>query len=70
MSRLALAAVFCRGGYPHRMPSTSLFLVGMAVCLLSAALMIADVVDIGWGAALGMLGIGILGGASARRTGR
>lgn len=52
------------------MPSRSLFLVGMAVCLLSAALMIADVVDIGWGAALGMLGIGILGGASARRTGR
>ncbi|MGI9616186.1 MAG: hypothetical protein ACR2QO_24945 [Acidimicrobiales bacterium] len=42
------------------------FYGGLAVCVIAAALMIAGVVDAGWGAAIGMVGIGLLGAAATR----
>ncbi|NNF54797.1 MAG: hypothetical protein HKN03_10190 [Acidimicrobiales bacterium] len=51
------------------MGTRSLFLIGMTTCLLSAALIVAGVVGIAWGTAIGMVGIGILGSSAVPRTG-
>ena len=49
------------------MSTKALLIVGLAVCVLAAVLMIADVVGVGWGAAIGMIGIGIISASAAKR---
>lgn len=43
---------------------TRLF-IGLTICILAAALMIADLTGVGWGAAIGMVGVGVLASAAA-----
>lgn len=50
--------------------STKAYLAGgLAICVLAAVLMISDVVGVGWGAAIGMIGVGVIGGTAANRDG-
>lgn len=49
------------------MTKRSYFVVGLAVCLVAAALMVLGWLNLGWGAAVGMIGVGLLA-ASATRT--
>lgn len=37
-----------------------LLVIGLAVCVAAAALMLADVVDVGWGSVIGVIGLGII----------
>lgn len=39
--------------------------VGLAICVLAAVLMVADVLGVGWGSALGMVGVGLIAGGAA-----
>lgn len=48
-------------------PSTPL-VVGLVVCLLAAGSMIAGVLGVGGGSALGMVGVGIIATSAARRS--
>ena len=41
--------------------------LGLAICLVAAALMITGTVGVGWGAAIGMVGIGLLAVTQVRR---
>ncbi len=41
--------------------------VGLAISVLAALLMLADVVDVGWGIAIGAVGVGVLGSSAAKR---
>ena len=52
------------------METRLLFGLGMAICLVAAGLMVADAVSVAWGAALGTVGVGLLGGASSRGANR
>lgn len=45
-------------------------IAGLAICLLAAALMIFGALDIGWGAALGVVGIGLLASTALPREDR
>ena len=45
----------------------ALLAAGLAMCLLAALLMLADVVGVGWGAAIGMIGIGVISTSAAKR---
>ncbi len=49
------------------MNSRALLVLGLAVCVLAAVLMIADVVDVGWGAAIGVIGLGVISASAAKR---
>lgn len=49
------------------MKPNATLLVGLAVCVIAAALMIADVVASGWGLAIGMVGIGITSTSAVAR---
>ena len=46
-----------------------LFLLGMATCVIAAVLMVAGVITVPWGSALGVLGVGLLGTSASRRPG-
>lgn len=46
--------------------------VGLAICVLAAALMILDVVGVPWGAVIGVIGVGVISASSVaqgRNTG-
>lgn len=45
---------------PIQMHARTLRITGFLVAILAAALMVLDVVNIGWGAAIGMVGIGLI----------
>ena len=49
------------------MSSNALLAAGLGICVLAALLMIADVVGIGWGAAIGMVGVGVISASAAKR---
>lgn len=51
------------------MSTRALLAIGLAICVLAAVLMIADVVGVGWGAAIGMIGLGLISGSAAKRGG-
>lgn len=51
------------------MGTKGLLLVGLAICVLAAVLMIVDVVGVGWGAAIGMVGLGVISTSAAKRGG-
>jgi hypothetical protein len=42
------------------MTNRSRSVVGLAICVLAALLMLTDVVAVGWGSALGVIGIGVI----------
>lgn len=47
------------------MGNKTLAYVGLGICILAAALMVGNVLSIGWGSALGVIGIGLLASSSA-----
>lgn len=44
----------------------ALVMLGLLICVLAAGLMVADVIGVGWGSALGMVGVGLLASAGVR----
>lgn len=41
--------------------------VGLAICVLAAGLMLANVIDVGWGSTLGAIGVGVITAPALRR---
>jgi hypothetical protein len=46
------------------MEKRSKLVVGLVICIGAAALMIVDVVNVAWGAAIGVVGVGLIGAAA------
>jgi hypothetical protein len=50
------------------MTPTMLRLAGIVICVIAAVLMVVGTLSIGWGTAVGMVGIGLLGTSTVVRT--
>jgi hypothetical protein len=55
--------------YDAAMVNKTLACVGLGICVLSAAVMVGNVVSIAWGSALGVIGIGLLAASAAKSSG-
>lgn len=49
------------------MSTKTSLVIGLAICVLAAALMILNVVGVAWGAVIGVIGIGVISASSATR---
>ncbi len=51
------------------MSAKTLLVVGLAICVIAALLMVTEVLSVGWGVVVGMIGLGLLSASGAKRTG-